>query len=133
MAKDVEVSYAWGTMGNVPMDAIEFYRSLPGMKERVLNVVTHGDLGRGGGYEATVLGGSIILSSSVLAAAIKGYLAFKKRKVILTIGDKKLEYEGPDLKLDQEVIEGMIDKLADEEGMSLRIQAKRVNPNQRDD
>jgi biopolymer transport protein ExbD len=72
-------------------------------------------------------GGSAVLSSSVLAAAIKAYVALKKRKVVVTIGaDKKLEYEGSDLEGDREAIEAMIDKLTDEGDLqSVTIYAER--------
>jgi|ERR1041385_3419434 hypothetical protein len=80
---------------------------------------TDGNLGRGSGPEFSQVifwGGSTILSSSFLAAAIKAYVALKKRKVTISIGTKKLEYEGSHLEHDQKAIEAMIDRLSEEEG-----------------
>jgi hypothetical protein len=118
MAKDIKVSWGYSETRRDPLPDETFYRSLPGMTENERYELSDGVKGKGGGPEFQQLifwGGSTVLSSSILAAAIKAYVALKKRKVVITIGDKKLEYEGSDLAHDQETIEAMIDKLTDEE------------------
>jgi len=117
MAKDIKVSWGYSETRRDPLHDTAFYRSLPGMTENEQYHLSDGVKGKGGGPEFQQLiywGSSAILSSSILAAAIKAYVAHKKRKIVITIGDKKLEYEGPNLAQDQETIEAMIDKLSDE-------------------
>jgi hypothetical protein len=115
MAKDIEVSWSYSEVKGDPLHDVAFYKSLPGMTERY--ELSDGQSGKGGGpgfQQLIYWGGSAVLSSSILAAAIKSYVALKRRKITITIGDKKLEYEGPDLAQDQETIEAMIDNLSDE-------------------
>ena len=113
MAKDVKVSWTYSeTISAYKNGDVHFYQSLPGSKTESMK---GGPPSGGPDFNPIIfIGGSAILSSSVLAAAIKAYVSLKRRKVIITIGDKKLEYEGPDLEHDQKEIEAMIDKLADD-------------------
>ena len=70
-----------------------------------------GDLGNLGNY--LIFFGSAVLSSSVLAAAIKAWIEGRRRRIVISVADTKLEYEGPSL-TDMREIELMIDKLAQE-------------------
>lgn len=117
MVKEIEASWSCSETSGDRLHDVAFYRSLPGLKENIIS--SSGTGGKGGGPEidkVILWAGSTVLSSSVFAAAIKAYVALKKRKITLTIGNKKLEYEGSDLEVDQQAIEAMIDKLSDEEG-----------------
>ncbi len=67
------------------------------------------------GQLITVIG-TALLSSSVVATAIKTWLDSRKRKITLSVdgSTKKLEYEGPNIKQDAPAIQAMIDQLAEE-------------------
>jgi hypothetical protein len=127
MAKEIKVwwNYSETSGYDEHLGDVQFYRSLPGMAERIRT--SDGRIPMGGPDPQSIIywGGSAILSSSILAAAIKAYVVLKKRKVVISVGNKKLEYEGSDLEHDQKAIEAMIDKLSDEEGTtSLKIYAE---------
>lgn len=87
--------------------------------------------GKAGGDASQIIywGGSAVLSSSILAAAIKAYVALKKHRIVINVGNKKLEYEGSDLEHDQQAIEVMIDRLTEEENTtSLKMHAEHDSP-----
>lgn len=56
-----------------------------------------------------------ILSSSVLASFIKYWLLSRRRKITISVGNRKIEYEGPDIKPDEAMIQTMIEQLLKEE------------------
>jgi len=112
MAKDVKVSWSYSeTIAPYKNGDLHFYQSLPGSKT---DSMKGGPPIGGPDFNPIILmGGTALLSSSVLATAIKAYVTLKRRKIVISAGDKKLEYEGPDLEYDQKSIEAMIDKLLD--------------------
>src|SRR5688572_29001707 len=113
MANELRVSWRHSETDKrfLNLGDVDFYRSLPGMTENMKT--TDGRLPGGSDTNQVIFwGGTAVLSSSVLAAAIKAYVTLKRRKVVITVGDKKLEYEGPDLEHDEKMIEAMIDKLS---------------------
>ena len=86
---------------------------------------------RGGGFfEVVVYTGTAVLSSAAIAAAIKSWIEGRRRKVIISSGDKRLEYEGPDLGKDLPEIERMIERLAQESDKKELMVRARALPEQ---
>ena len=66
-----------------------------------------------------------ILSSSVLASFIRYWLLSRRSKITISVGDRKVEYEGPNIKQDEATIQAMIEQLLQEEkGQELSIDCK---------
>ena len=88
----------------------DFFQMFPNAEHSVHKT----DLGAksGGTAEIIVYAGSALLSSATVADAIKAWVEGRRRKIVISIADKKLEYEGPNLPHDLEVIERMIERLS---------------------
>jgi hypothetical protein len=88
----------------------DFFEMFPNAEHSVHKT----DLGAkmGGTAEIIVYAGSALLSSATVAAALKAWVDGRRRKIVISIADKKLEYEGPNLPHDLEMIEGMIERLS---------------------
>ena len=83
-----------------------------------------------------IFAGSAVLSSKVLAEAIKAWIAGHRRKIVVSIKgtERKIEYEGPNLGRDLGEIELMIDRLADESPeRSLTVRAAKLLPAQEEE
>ena len=117
MAKEITIHYSCNekSLSRGVLDR-DFFRQFQGVKETRRSsegrpVLKGGDLGT-----YLVFAGSAVLSSTVLAAAIKAWIEGRKRRIVVSIKshDKEIQYEGPSLKHDLKEIELMIDRLSDE-------------------
>lgn len=132
MNKELSIKYSYRMEGHFTIsgDDTGFYSSLPNTQENYLNTqsgrreIPGPDMGQ----LITVLG-SAVLSSTVLANAIKACLEYRKTKISISIeGAKKtLTFEGPNLKKSQAEIEKLIESLSDEAGTGrMTIRAERA-------
>ncbi|HLG65530.1 MAG TPA: hypothetical protein VKY19_26635 [Ktedonosporobacter sp.] len=121
MGKNVRFKYSYSTRGHDTLYGIDpqFYHELPNHDVEFYDSGTgRAGIPRPGVEQVITVVGSALLSSSVVATAIKAWLDSRKRKITLSLdGSKKtLVYEGPNIKEDAATIQKMIDKLAKESG-----------------
>jgi hypothetical protein len=115
MPKDITVHYSYSELKiGLGIADRDFFKQFSNLKEVVRSSdgrsVPKGDVGN-----YLIFAGSAVLSSATFAAAVKAWIEGRRRKIVVTVGDKKIEYEGPNLSRDIKEIEGMMDKLAEED------------------
>ncbi|MFA4902499.1 MAG: hypothetical protein WC600_07110 [Desulfobaccales bacterium] len=132
MSDEIRVEYGYRMEGHYVIGNVdtEFYRHLPSVDERYINPQTgrpeipHPDL-----VQILSVVGAALLSSTVLATAIKAYLQTRRTKVRIVVENEKvsIEYEGPNLKDSEEAIKSAIDLLVEKaDRHPLRLTATRI-------
>ena len=125
MASQIDISWCYSDHSG---DEYWFYDSIPGAQHKCWTS-DGGPFSRGGdALHYLIYSGAAVLSSKVLAAAIRAYLTSRKDKVRITVsGANKMEvrYEGPSFSDEESAIEAMIDKMVDDSGSrKVTVQAK---------
>lgn len=118
MSEEIHVEYAYRMEGHHAVGGVdtEFYRHLPNVDERYINPQTgRPEIPRPDLVQILSVMGTALLSSTVLATAIKAYLQSRRTKVRIAVEEDKLsiEYEGPNLKDSEETIKKAIDHLVE--------------------
>ena len=132
MSDEIRVEYSYWMEGHETVGDIdtEFYRGLPNVDERYINRQTgQPEIPRPDIVQLLSVMGTALLSSTVLATAIKAYLQSRRTKVRIAIEKDKLsiEYEGPNLKDSEEAIKRAIDHLVEKaDRRCLRLTATRI-------
>jgi len=135
MSDEIRVEYAYRMEGHHAVGVVDaaFFRHLPNVDERYINPQTgQPEIPRPDIVQILSVVGTALLSSTVLATAIKAYLQSRRTKVRIAVdaadGDKiSVEYEGPNLKDSQEAIKKAIDHLVEKaDRRSLRLTATRI-------
>lgn len=129
---DITLSWGYGMEGHHTVANVDtgFFRSLPNSDEQFSNPMTgRPKIPRPDAVQVLSVAGTAILSSSVLAAAIKAYLASRRTKIRIAVSNNKieLEYEGPSLKDSEEEITRSLDSLIERtRAQNLQIEALRL-------
>lgn len=114
-SEEMELSWSYRMEGHFTVGGVDagFYHALPNSQETFLSPSGRPEIPRPGIEQVLTVIGSAILSSSVLASAIKAYLASRRTKIRISVEPDKLEveYEGPNLKESEETIKNSIDHL----------------------
>lgn len=132
MSDEIRIEYAYRIEGHHADGDVDaaFYRHLPNVDERYINPQTgQPEIPRPDIVQILSVVGTALLSSTVLATAIKAYLQSRRTKVRIAVEEDKLsiEYEGPNLKDSEEVIKRAIDHLVEKaDHRPLRLTATRI-------
>ncbi len=133
MSNEITVAYGYRMEGHYAAGKVDaaFYRQLPGAKEDYRNTRTgRPEMPRPDVTQLITVIGSAVLSSSVLAAAVKSWLQGRRTKITISVSgsDAKVVYEGPNFKEDRRAIEKVIDKLSrDGNGRTLQVSAEHMD------
>jgi hypothetical protein len=108
MARQIDISWCYSDHSG---DEYWFYDSIPGAQHKCWTS-DGGPFSRGSdALHYLIYSGAAVLSSKVLAAAIRAYLTSRKDKVRITVsGANKMEvrYEGPSFSDEESAIEGTV-------------------------
>ncbi len=121
MSDKIRIEYGYRMEGHYAVGAVdtEFYRNLPNVDKRYINQKTgRTEVPRPDVIQTLTIVGMALLSSTVLATAIKSYLQSRRTKIKIAIKDNNLsvEYEGPNLKDSEEAIKETVDYLLEKAG-----------------
>jgi hypothetical protein len=130
MTQQFPIRYIFRIKEHVPVsgDDTHFYRGLPEVKEKYYDDKTGQETrSRRDWHQVFTVVGTALLSSTVLAAYIKAYLATNRVKIKVSLSGKKTEvtFEGRDVQKSEADIAKMIDIVAKKRGkdpVSLRAE-----------
>lgn len=129
---DITLSWGYRMEGHYTVANVDagFFRSLPNADEQFSNPKTGlVEIPRPDAVQVLSVVGTAILSSSVLAVAIKAYLSSRRTKIRIGVSNNKIEieYEGPSLKDSEEDITRSLDSLIERtQARSFQIEALRL-------
>ncbi len=127
MPEELTVSFSYQERGHGTLYGVDpqFYRQLPGVDFEYRDARSgRPELPRPDPDQWLQVAGVAVVALPALATIIKAWLESRRRKIVISSGKYKLEYEGPGLREDAPEIQAMIEDLtrkARSKGISITV------------